>query len=98
VVKGKIKAKVRVITYKQNFNKFKVGEVLVTPMTSPDYMPLIKKASAIITDHGGVLCHAAISAREFNVPCIVGTKIATRVFKDGDMVEVDADKGTIRKI
>ncbi|GAG22226.1 unnamed protein product, partial [marine sediment metagenome] len=51
-----------------------------------------------ITDGGGTLCHAAIVAREMKIPCIVGTKIATRVLKDGDLVEVDADKGIVRKL
>jgi len=55
-------------------------------------------AKAIVTDEGGLSCHAAIVARELGVPCIVGTKIATKVFKDGDLVEVDADKGIVRKI
>lgn len=74
------------------------GFILVTAMTEPDFVPLMKKASAIITDEGGLLCHAAIIARELGKPCIIGTKIATRVLKDGDMVEVDAEKGIVRKI
>lgn len=56
----------------------------------------MKKASAIVTDDGGITCHAAIVARELKTPCVVGTKIATHVLKDGDMVEVDADKGSVR--
>lgn len=72
------------------------GFVLVTAMTEPDFVPLMKKASAIITDEGGLLCHAAIIARELGKPCIIGTKIATKVLKDGDMVEVDAEKGVVR--
>mgnify|MGYP001564748046 CR=1 FL=1 len=58
----------------------------------------MRKAAAFVTDEGGILCHAAIVARELKKPCIIGTKIATRVFKDGDMVEVDATKGIVRKI
>ena len=58
----------------------------------------MKKASAIITDEGGLSCHAAIVARELGIPCIIGTKIATKVLKDGDRVEVDADKGIVKKI
>jgi pyruvate,water dikinase len=62
-------------------------------MTSPDFIPILKKVSAIITDEGGITCHAAIVSRELKIPCIVGTKIATKVLKDGDVVEVDAQKG-----
>jgi len=58
----------------------------------------MKKAKAIITDEGGVTCHAAITARELKIPCIIGTKIATKVLKDGDRVEVDAEKGLVRKV
>lgn len=73
-------------------------EVLVCDMTTPAYVPLMQRAAAIITDRGGILCHAAIVARELGKPCIVGTKNATQVLKDGDMVEVDAEKGIVRKI
>jgi pyruvate,water dikinase len=58
----------------------------------------MNKASAFITDEGGITCHAAIVARELNKPCIIGTKIATKVLKDGDMVEVDAERGVVRII
>jgi len=57
----------------------------------------MKRAIAIVTDEGGLLSHAAIVSREIGKPCIVGTKIATKVLKDGDLVEIDADKGIIRK-
>ena len=65
-------------------------------MTTPDYIPAMKKAAAFVTDEGGITCHAAIIAREMKKPCIVGTKIATKVLHDGDLVEVDADKGVVR--
>lgn len=71
------------------------GEVLVSPMTIPDFLPAMKKAVAFVTDEGGILCHAAIVAREMQKPCIVGTKFATEMFKDGDFVEVDANKGIV---
>jgi pyruvate,water dikinase len=58
----------------------------------------MKKAVAIVTDEGGVLCHAAIISRELNIPCVVGTKIATQSLSDGDLVEVDAYKGVIKKL
>lgn len=72
--------------------------ILVAPMTHPNEMPLIKKCKAIVTDEGGVLCHAAIIARELKKPCIIGTKIATKILKDGDLVEVDAEKGMVKII
>lgn len=74
------------------------GDVLVTTMTHPEFLLLMKKASAIVTDEGGITCHAAIVARELGKPCIIGTKFATQVLKDGDMVEVDADSGVVRVI
>lgn len=67
-------------------------------MTSPDYIPLMKKASAIVTNQGGILSHAAIIARELGIPCIVGTQNATEKLKSGDKVEVNADVGFVRKI
>ncbi|MBI5614473.1 hypothetical protein HY947_06105 [Candidatus Gottesmanbacteria bacterium] len=76
----------------------KEGEIIVSPMTMPDFLPAMKKAAAIVTDEGGILCHAAIVARELKKPCIVGTQFATQIFKTGDYVEVDAFKGTIRLI
>ena len=77
---------------------FAKGDILVAPMTSPEYVFLMKKAAAIVTDTGGLTSHAAIVSRELGVPCIVGTKIASQILKDGDMVEVDAEKGIVRKL
>ncbi len=76
---------------------FQDGDVLVCKMTTPEYVPLMKRAAAIITDEGGILSHAAIIAREMKIPTVIGTKSATKVFKDGDEVEVDADVGIVRK-
>ena len=83
---------------KEASRKVSNGNIIVASMTTPDYLPAIKRAAAIVTDDGGITSHAAIVAREFHIPCIVGTKIATRVFKDGDLIEVDADKGVVRKV
>ena len=94
--KGVYKGTVRVILRHQDFDKFKTGEILVATMTSVDYIPLMKKAGALITDEGGLACHAAVVSREFNLPCIIGTKIATKVLKDGNKVEVDANFGIIK--
>lgn len=70
--------------------------VLVTPMTRPEFTPFLKNAIAIVTDEGGITCHAAIIARELKIPCITGTKVATSLLHDGDRVEVDADNGIVR--
>ena len=78
--------------------KIKKGEILVAPKITPKYVPAMEKAIAIITDEGGLLSHAAIVSREMGIPCVVGTKIATQVLKDGDRVEVDANKGIVRKL
>lgn len=94
--KGNIKGVARVVLSQADFAKVGDGEILVTSMTTPEMVPMMKKAAAFITDEGGVTCHAAIIAREMKKPCIIGTKVATRVLKDGDMVEVDADKGIVR--
>jgi pyruvate,water dikinase len=67
-------------------------------MTSPDMTPILKKCVAIVTDEGGMLCHASHVAREFGIPAIVGTKNATKMLKDGDIVEVDSKNGIVRKL
>jgi pyruvate,water dikinase len=92
---GYAKGKIKVIKSSKDFNQFKQGNILVTSMTVPDYVPLMKKSAAIITDEGGISCHASIISRELKIPCIIGTKIATKIFKDGDLVEVDANKGIV---
>ncbi len=96
--RGSLKGKVMIIMNTEEVARFRQGMVLVTPMTSPEYLPAMKKAKAIITDEGGITSHAAIVARELKKPCIIGTKVATKVLKDGDVVEVDAVKGDIKII
>lgn len=93
---NKYRGKVRIVLYPQDGKKIRKNDFLVATMTSPDYIQAMKKAAGFITDEGGVTCHAAIVAREMNKPCITGTKIATRALKDGDLVEVDAEKGIVR--
>lgn len=96
---GKVTGKVRVIrNFKTEKERFRNGEILVAGMTRPEFVPLMKKAVAIVTDEGGITCHAAVVSRELGIPCVVGTKVATQVLKDGDLVEVDAEKGAVRKI
>ena len=95
---GKAEGKVCVIFHRGEFKKFKKGCILVTTMTHPEFLPIMKLAKAIVTDEGGITCHAAIVSRELGIPCVIGTKISTQVFKDGDLVEVDANNGIIKKI
>lgn len=96
--KGIYKGIVKLILSRKDFNKLKKGDILAAEMTRPDFLPIMKLAGAIITDEGGLTCHAAIVSREMEIPCIVGVKNATRILKDGDLVEVDADKGVIKII
>ena len=70
----------------------------MTGMTRPEYVPLMKMAAAIVTDEGGITCHAAIVSRELKKPCVIGTQVATKVFQDGDMLEVNANHGMVRRL
>jgi len=94
--KGNLQGRVRIILREGEFHRFQENEILVTTMTRPEFVPLMRKAKAIITDEGGLTSHAAIISRELKKPCIIGTKVATQVLKDGDMVEVDANNGIVR--
>lgn len=93
---GQATGKVKVCRGLSELNKFKKGDILVACMTQPEFVPAMKIASAIITDEGGLTSHAAILSREFKIPCITGTKYATKILKDGDVVEVDANNGIVR--
>ena len=73
------------------------GKIVVVPSTGPSYVPIMRKAAALITDHGGMMSHAAIVAREFNLPCIVGTVHATKVLQNGDKVVLDLVRGEVNK-
>jgi len=86
---------VKVILSEKEIGKIEKGDVLVTTMTTPDMVPAMQKASAIVTDEGGMTCHAAIVSRELGVPAVVGTKEATKVLKDGMLVTVDGEKGIV---
>jgi len=93
---GKAKGKVRIIIRPSDMPKMKKGDILVSIATDPDIVTAMKKAAAIVTEQGGVTSHAAIVSRELGIPCVIGTKIATKVLKDGDLVEVNADKGIVK--
>jgi phosphohistidine swiveling domain-containing protein len=93
---GTVQGKVKIVLRIEDIEKVNEGDILVASMTRPEMIVAMQKASAFITDEGGITCHAAIVARELKKPCIIGTKIATQVLKDGDLVEVDADAGVVR--
>lgn len=93
---GVVKGKVKILLDPRDFAKMQKGDILLAPMTSPEYIMAMRKAVAVVTDAGGMTCHAAIVSRELGIPCIVGTKIATKVLKDGDLVEIDAKKGNVK--
>lgn len=95
---GKAEGEVKIIESIEDSDKFKEGNVLVSSMTTPEMTSLVKKASAIVTDEGGLTCHAAVVSRELEVPCIIGTKNATEVLNNGDKVKVDAKKGKVEVI
>lgn len=96
--KGVVNGKVKVLLTEKDIAKIEKGDILIANLTNPNYNPVFEKISGVVTDEGGILCHSAIMAREYRIPCIVGTKIATKVLKDGDLVEVDANKGIVRKL
>ncbi len=98
VSKSVSKGRVKIVLHSADLSKIKDGDVLVTPMTRPEYVLMMKRCSGIVTDEGGMLCHAAIVSRELGIPCVVGTKHATEILHDGDLVEVDADHGVIRRL
>ena len=88
--------RVRVLATAAEIGSFEDGEVLVAPMTAPDWVPAIRKAAGVVTDAGGMTCHAAIVARELHIPCVVGARNATHLLRDGEEVTVDGSKGEVR--
>lgn len=93
---GKAVGRAKIIKNVDEIYKVNHGDIIVSPMTSPDLMPAIRRCVAIVTDFGGITCHAAIVAREFTIPCIVGTKDATEIIHEDDLVEVDANSGIVK--
>ena len=92
---GNVQGIVRVVLEAKDIQNVKEGEVLVSHMTTPNFLPAMQKSVAFVTDEGGITSHAAIIAREIRKPCVIGTKVATRALNTGDLVEVDADEGVI---
>lgn len=95
--KGLVKGQVRVILRETDLNNLD-NKIVVAPMTSIKFVPYLKNVVGIITNEGGIACHAAIVSRELNIPCIVGTKNATKILRDGDLVELDANNGIVKII
>jgi pyruvate,water dikinase len=89
--------KVRVVTDLADADGLGEGDILVTHMTAPDWVPLMRRSAAIVTDSGGMTCHAAIVSRELGIPCVVGTADATEKLRDGELVTVDAKEGVVRE-
>ncbi|MBI5051479.1 hypothetical protein HZC08_01840 [Candidatus Micrarchaeota archaeon] len=94
--RGKARGPVRIVLTKQDLNSMQKGEILVASMTRPEMMVAVKKAIAIITDEGGITSHAAIISREMKIPCVIATNVATKVLRNGDVIEVDADNGIVK--
>jgi pyruvate, water dikinase len=94
-VPGRVVGRVRVLTSPAEGSQMQPGEILVAPMTNPDWVPTIRRALALVTDSGGMTCHAAIVSREMGVPCVVGTRQATKVLRTGELVTVDGARGKV---
>jgi pyruvate,water dikinase len=92
---GEATGRVRVLSSPSESDQFRDGEVLVAAMTNPDWVPTMRRAAALVTDGGGMTCHAAIVARELRVPCVVGTRKATQVLREGELVTVDGTSGRV---
>jgi pyruvate,water dikinase len=97
---GRYEGQVAVVLTYADLEKVNEGDVVVSPMIDPYFLWAIAKAGAVVTDEGGILNHAAIVSREFNIPGVVGTGIATAALRDGDRVQVDArrDLGIVTKV
>ena len=96
--RGRIQGRVRVIKTKEELKELRREEILVIDIVSPDYIKYVHGVSGIITNAGGILSHVVLVAREFKIPCIVGTKNATIVLRTGDIIDLDATKGKIKII
>lgn len=95
---GRVTGYVKIVNDVKDMAKVEIGDILVSVQTTPDLVPAMKKAAAFVTDIGGITSHAAIVAREMKKPCVIGTKFASQVLHDGDLVEVNANEGDIKKI
>lgn len=94
---GRVSGRVRILASPDEGATLEPGEILVATMTTPDWVPTLRRAAALVTDGGGMTCHAAIVSRELRIPCIVGTREATRVLRTGEVVTVDGAKGQVHQ-
>ncbi|WP_400998726.1 phosphoenolpyruvate synthase [Agromyces sp. GXQ0307] len=92
---GRVSGRVRILQEPEDGGRLQAGEILVAPMTNPDWVPTMRRAAAVVTDGGGMTCHAAIVARELGVPAVVGARTATTVLRDAELVTVDGAKGEV---
>lgn len=95
---GTVRGRARVVLKKEEIELIEDGEIIVAPMTTLDFVPAMGKASAFVTDEGGITCHAAIVAREMKKPCIIGTRVGSKIMKTGEMIQVDAVKGVVIRL
>jgi phosphohistidine swiveling domain-containing protein len=95
---GLARGRVALVKTTADLAKVKKGDILVTAATTPEFVPAMERACAIVTDEGGLLCHAAIVSRELGIPCVVGCRNAHKILRDGELVEVDAMHGVVKKI
>ncbi len=95
---GKVSGRAVIVTSIADIDRIEDGDILVTHMTTTNFVPVLAKVAAIVTDEGGITCHAAIVSREMNIPCIIGTRRATKAFRSGEILEVDAYEGIVRKV
>ena len=96
VYPGEVRGSVKVVADISEIDKVRPGDILVTTMTTPEMHRAIESAAGIITDEGGITCHAAIVSRELQIPCVIGTSNATRLLHDGDVVHLDSKKGIVK--
>ena len=94
--KGKVKGIARLVKNTSEMSKVNEGDILVSSRTYPDLLPAMKKSAAIVAELGGLLSHAAIVSRELKIPCIVGMKNVMSKIKDGDLLEVDSERGVVK--
>ena len=95
---GRVSGRVRVILSTKELHQVRKGEILVTPSTTPAYVPILNKVKAIVVEEGGVLSHASVISRELKIPCLIGVLQATKILKNHMRIEVDADQGVVRKL
>jgi len=96
--KGAATGKAKIVKSPEDFHKMEAGDILVVMNTSPDFTPIMEKAGAIVAEEGGLTAHVSIVSRELGIPAVVGVHHAIEILKDGDMLEVDANQGTVKKI